>query len=460
MYLHTQSAKKLVSLLAAISAFVMIESAAPLAVNAASAVSGGASAVYSQSAAPASGAASYGTGTVTVDYLNVRSGRGTGYSVMCVLTKGTAVNLLEKDGSWYKINVNGKNGWISADYVKVTGASAATTASTTAAVTTTAKAATTKTTAAASSGLGTCTVTADYLYVRSGPGTKYAVVGGLGHGKTVQAVEKSGSWVKVKLSDSKSGWVYGSYVKFGTSGGTTTTTKKTTTTTKKTTTTTKKTTTTTKKTTTTTTNNSKSASSTGKIVITADALNARSSASKTASVIGTVRRNEVYAYKGVKNGFYQITIPSGETAYISSDYAKNFTDYAVKGGGAYLWPSQAYSRIRSYFGPRDGRNHYGIDIAAPGGSQIMAVASGKVIKNDYEANGFGYYVVIQQSDGICAYYGHMKTKSFLKVGASVKAGDTIGQVGSTGRSTGNHLHLEFRRGTTRINPLNYYPNMK
>ena len=444
MYLHSKNSKKMISLLAAISAFVIMETAAPLTAHAAA---NNTAAAYSQSAASASGAASYGIGTVTVDFLNVRSGHGTSYPVIFVLTQNSKVSLLEKNSGWYKVSANGKEGWVAANYIKVT-STASTTAATTAA--TTAKATTATT---ASSNLGTCTITADYLYVRSGPGTKYAVVGGLGYGKTVQVLEKNGSWIKVKLSDSKSGWVYSSYVKFGTSTGTTTT-KKATTTTKKT------TTTTTKKTTTTTTGNSKSASSTGKIVITADALNARSGASKTASVIGTVRRNEVYTYKSCKNGWYQITIPTGATAYINADYAKAFTDYTVKGGGAYLWPVQSYSRISSYFGPRDGKNHYGIDIAAPGGSQIMAVAAGKVIRKAYEADGYGNYIVIQQNDGICAYYGHMKTQSFLNLGATVKAGDTIGQVGTTGRSTGNHLHLEFIKGTTRINPLNYYPNMK
>lgn len=455
---NTKTGKKIISLLAAVSAFVVIESVVPFVANAASKT---VVASVSQSAAPASGSSSYGTGTVKVDFLNVRSGCGTEYPVVYVLTQGKKINLLEKNGNWYKVTAGGKTGWVSANYVKVTSTAATTaaTASTTAVSTTansasSAKATTTKATTAASSGLGTCTVTADYLYVRSGPGTKYAVVGGLGQGKTVQALEKSGSWIKVKLSGSKSGWVYNTYVKFGTSSGTTATTKKSTTTTAK------KSTVTTKKTTTTTTANGKSASSSGKIVITADALNARSAASKTGTVVGTVRRNEVYAVKSYKSGWYQVMIPTGATAYVNADYAKDFSDYAVKGGGAYLWPSQTYSRISSYFGPRDGSNHYGIDIAAPGGSQIMAVAAGKVIRNAYKANGFGYYVIVQQNDGICAYYGHMKTKSFLKVGATVKQGDTIGQVGSTGRSTGNHLHLEFRRGTTRINPLNYYPNIK
>lgn len=449
MYLHTKSGKRLVSMLAALSAFVFIESAVPLTASAASLSS---AAVVSEMEAPVSGGTStYGTGTITASRLNVRSGRGTNYAVLTSIPKGKSVTLLDKKDGWYQVTYNGKTGWIAGNYVKVSAALVDTknTASTT---TTTAKS-TTTTTAAASSNLGKCTVTVSTLNVRSGPGTNYSIISKLSKGQSVQALEKKGSWVKVTISGSKTGWVSGSYVKFGSSGSTATT--------QKTASTTSKTTATTKKTTTTTSSNKgKSTSTTGKIVITADVLNARSGASKSSSVVGSVRRNEVYAYKNVKDGWYQITIPSGATAYVSSDYVKPFTDYAVKGGGSYLWPVQSYSRISSLFGPRDGRNHYGVDIAAPGGAQIMAVAPGKVIRNSYDADGYGYFIVIQQNDGLCAYYAHMKAPSFLKVGATVKAGDTIGLVGTTGHSTGNHLHLEFRRNGTRINPLNYYPNMQ
>lgn len=446
MFLSTKKGKKLISVLAAVSAFVVIQTTGGLFVNAASLSP---SASYSSSA-PASGAgsSSCGTGVVTADYLNVRSNKSTKSSVVCVLKRGTSVNLISKSSGWYKVKVSGKTGWISGDYVKVSAKSSSTTTTTKSAGKTTAKA-TTKA-AAASSDLGNCTVTASYLNVRSGPGKNYSLAGGLSKGSCVKVLEKKGSWFKVKLSSGKTGWVMSTYVKFSSSGGNST--KKTTSSTKKTTATTKK-----------SSGNSSggaSVSSTGKIIIKADVLNARSSASTSGKKVGTVGNNEVYTYTEVKNGWYKITIPSGAKAYVSGDYVKPFSTYAVKGGGSYIWPVQAYSRISSYFGPRDCRNHCGIDIAAPGGSQIMAVSSGKVVKNTFEADGFGYYIVIQQDDGICTYYGHMKTPSFLKIGARVKAGDTIGQVGSTGRSTGNHLHLEFRRGTTRINPLNYYPNMK
>lgn len=447
MFLGAKSGKKIVSVLAAISAFMVIQTVSGLSADASPLeTADGAPSVSCESSAPASGtgSSSYGTGVVNADYLNVRSSRSTGSSVVGVLKGGSTVALLEKNGGWYKVKVGAKTGWISADYVKATVKSSNST--TTATTKTTAKT-TTKAASSASSNLGSCTVTANYLNVRSGPGKNYSLVCVLTKGKSVNALEKKNSWVKIKLSDSKTGWVMSNYVKFASSSA-----KSTTTTTKKAATTTKK-----------SSNNSSgssSSSSTGKITVTADVLNARASASTSGKKVGTVRRNEVYAYTAVKNDWYKITIPSGATAYVSGDYVKQFSSYAVKGGGSYLWPVQAYSRISSRFGPRDGRNHYGLDIAAPGGSQIMAVSSGKVIKNSFDADGFGYFVVVQQSDGICAYYAHMQAKSFVKVGASVKAGDTIGLVGTTGHSTGNHLHLEFRKGITRINPINYYPNMK
>ena len=148
----------------------------------------------------------------------------------------------------------------------------------------------------------------------------------------------------------------------------------------------------------------------------------------------------------------------------SSDYAKPFTRYAVDGGGSYMWPTPSATRISSPFGAvedvRNGRKHNGLDIAAPGGSQILAVAAGKVVTKGYEPEAFGYYVAIDQNDGIRTYYAHMREASFLSVGTKVKAGDILGMVGSTGHSTGNHLHLEMRKGSKRIDPLKYYPNMQ
>lgn len=111
-------------------------------------------------------------------------------------------------------------------------------------------------------------------------------------------------------------------------------------------------------------------------------------------------------------------------------------------------------RLTSKFGPRGGRNHNGIDLAAPKGTPIRAFMGGVVIANAYQKNGAGYYVKIRHPDGTVALYMHMNGRSPLKVGQRVTAGQVIGGVGSTGRSTGPHLHFEIRnRNGKAINPL-------
>ncbi len=87
--------------------------------------------------------------------------------------------------------------------------------------------------------------------------------------------------------------------------------------------------------------------------------------------------------------------------------------------------------------------HYGIDIAAPRGTSIGAIQGGKVSDVGKES-GYGYYIELTHTDGSTSLYAHLQEKPDLQVGQQVKKGDIIGRVGSTGRSTGPHLHLEYR----------------
>ena len=105
----------------------------------------------------------------------------------------------------------------------------------------------------------------------------------------------------------------------------------------------------------------------------------------------------------------------------------------------------------SHFGPRGSRNHYGIDIALRTGDPVGAAFDGKVRITRYDRGGYGYYVVIRHPNGLETVYGHL---SEIKVfqGQSVVAGQTIGLGGSTGRSTGPHLHFEARFLGNPINP--------
>ncbi|OPZ84295.1 MAG: Murein DD-endopeptidase MepM [Firmicutes bacterium ADurb.Bin419] len=122
-----------------------------------------------------------------------------------------------------------------------------------------------------------------------------------------------------------------------------------------------------------------------------------------------------------------------------------------------LWPTSG--RISSYFGTRSdpfnssAKKHEGLDIAASTGTSIKAAASGTVTFSDTNGN-YGKCVIISHGNGISTLYGHASTL-LVKVGQKVKKGDVIAKVGSTGRSTGPHLHFEVRVNGTQVNPLDY-----
>lgn len=128
-------------------------------------------------------------------------------------------------------------------------------------------------------------------------------------------------------------------------------------------------------------------------------------------------------------------------------------------GGAMCWPSQASTRITSPFGWRylsllGGRNyHTGVDIGAAGGTNILAANSGKVIKAGWN-NSYGYMVMVDHGGGIVTLYAH-SSKLLVKTGDVVTRGQVIALIGSTGMSTGNHLHFEVRVNGAYQNPLNY-----
>lgn len=111
--------------------------------------------------------------------------------------------------------------------------------------------------------------------------------------------------------------------------------------------------------------------------------------------------------------------------------------------------------ITSRFGARWGSKHKGIDIGAPKGTPVKAVAAGTVTVSSYGYNGgYGNYVIISHGNGIQTVYGHC-TSLNVSVGQKVSQGQQVATVGSTGRSTGNHLHLEIRVNGVAQNPQNY-----
>lgn len=127
--------------------------------------------------------------------------------------------------------------------------------------------------------------------------------------------------------------------------------------------------------------------------------------------------------------------------------------------GVYLEVTPVSGIITSRFGNRESirtSGHTGLDIAAPAGTPIKATADGEVIFSGY-SGGYGYVVKISHGNGIQTYYGHCSSL-YVSTGETVEAGDVIAAVGSTGNSTGNHLHFEVRVNGTEVNPQNYLYN--
>ena len=117
----------------------------------------------------------------------------------------------------------------------------------------------------------------------------------------------------------------------------------------------------------------------------------------------------------------------------------------------FMWP--VLGRLSSPFGHRWGMMHNGIDIASPPGSPIRAAKGGKVIHSG-RVKGYGNLVVVYHGGGYSTVYAHA-SKLLVRKGSRVKTGQRIALVGSTGRSTGPHLHFEVRRFKTATDPLRY-----
>ncbi len=135
--------------------------------------------------------------------------------------------------------------------------------------------------------------------------------------------------------------------------------------------------------------------------------------------------------------------------------------YATKNIGDihFIWPCPASSRITSGFGgrssPTEGAssNHQGIDIGAPTGSDILAAAEGDVVVSTYSSSA-GNYVMINHGGGVYTVYMHA-SKLLVSVGEHVSQGQVIAKVGSTGYSTGPHLHFGVRLNGTYVDPRSY-----
>ena len=125
----------------------------------------------------------------------------------------------------------------------------------------------------------------------------------------------------------------------------------------------------------------------------------------------------------------------------------------------FVWPVPSSYYVSSEFGPREqpttgaSTYHQGIDIAAPTGTTIVAAAAGTVITSAYSVSA-GNYIIINHGGGICTVYMH-NSVNYVAVGQKVSAGESIAAMGSTGYSTGPHLHFGITVGGSYVNPRNY-----
>lgn len=148
-----------------------------------------------------------------------------------------------------------------------------------------------------------------------------------------------------------------------------------------------------------------------------------------------------------------------ELERIVAEEKKALENMRVYDGGAFCWPCPAYTRVSSDFGNRIHPTlkinlfHNGVDLAAPAGSNILAAYDGEVVSASY-TGAMGNYVMLDHGGGLYTVYMHA-SKLNVKEGQEVKRGDVIAFVGSTGRSTGNHLHFSVRVNGEYVSPWNY-----
>ncbi len=152
----------------------------------------------------------------------------------------------------------------------------------------------------------------------------------------------------------------------------------------------------------------------------------------------------------------------GTKKYVASSSSGSSSSSSSSSGGGrtptgmFTWPVPGVKHVSSYYGPRWGKLHKGIDISTSGiyGRTVVAAAGGKVTRAGWFSS-YGYCIDIQHSNGYLTRYAHL-SKINVKVGQTVSKGQAIGKVGNSGNSTGPHLHFEIRLNGSTKNPMNYY----
>jgi murein DD-endopeptidase MepM/ murein hydrolase activator NlpD len=166
---------------------------------------------------------------------------------------------------------------------------------------------------------------------------------------------------------------------------------------------------------------------------------------------------------GTKKVLYEITRVNGIVAE-ETVISENIIDQPVpakayrgtrivlgQGSGRFIWPVKS-PRITSTFGMRWGAFHKGIDIT--GVREIIVADNGKIEEAGFDSGGYGYHIVVDHMNGLKTHYAHL-SKILVKAGTIVEKGEIIGIMGSTGHSTGVHLHFEIIDEGTAVNPLKF-----
>lgn len=120
----------------------------------------------------------------------------------------------------------------------------------------------------------------------------------------------------------------------------------------------------------------------------------------------------------------------------------------VVASGQFVWPTQGIITQNFYW------YHPGVDIANASAPNVVAADSGTIIHASWDNTGYGNMIMIDHGNGVQTLYGHLQA-FYVSLGQTVNRGDAIGRMGSTGRSTGTHLHFEIHMNGIHVNPLNY-----
>ncbi|WP_393965286.1 peptidoglycan DD-metalloendopeptidase family protein [Exiguobacterium sp. S22-S28] len=212
-------------------------------------------------------------------------------------------------------------------------------------------------------------------------------------------------------------------------------------------------------------------SSSYKVKIMADGLRVRTGPSTKYRIVAGVNAGQTFKYQGKTGNWTKISY-GGKKRYVYSGYVKRYstskkaTAKKASFSTGFLRPTNG--PVTQGYGSASGRYgytfHNGIDIAAATGTTVRATASGKVIQSGYQGAYGNYVMMTHKVNGLTytSVYAHLSSRS-VYAGQSIAKGTKIGNVGSTGNSTGSHLHFELHRGgyvysgssaANSINPLN------